>query len=43
MGGAVDDDATHATDAFAAVVVERDGLLALDGQVLVEQVEHFEE
>jgi hypothetical protein len=43
VGGTVDDDATHATDALAAVVVERHRLLALDGEVLVEQVEHLEE
>ena len=42
-GAAVDDDAAGAADALAAVVVERDRLLALRDQALVDDVEHLEE
>ena len=40
---AVDHQRAHAADAFAAVVVEGNGLLALGDEVLVENVEHFQE
>ena len=40
---AVDDDATHAADALAAVVIERNRLLVLSREVLVEKVEHLQE
>ena len=43
MRHAVDDDATLATDALAAVRVEGHGLLTLSGEVLVEHVQHLEE
>jgi len=39
----VDHQRAHAADALAAVVIERDGLLALVGELLVEDVEHLEE
>ena len=40
---AVDHQRAHAADAFAAIVIERDGLLTLVAQLLVEDVEHLEE
>jgi hypothetical protein len=40
---AVDHHAAHAADALAAVVVERDRLLAVERSALVEHVEHLEE
>jgi hypothetical protein len=40
---AVDHRGAHAADPLAAVVVERDGLLPLADQVLVDDVEHLEE
>src|SRR5690606_21348926 len=40
--GAVDDQRAHAADALAAVVVERDGLLALRDELLVEDVKHLQ-
>ena len=40
---AVDHQAAHAADALAAVGVERDRLLALLVELLVEDVEHLEE
>ena len=43
MGDAVDDATTCAADAFAAVGVERDGVLALADEILVDDVEHLEE
>ena len=43
VGFAVDHDAAHAADAFAAIVVEGDGIFALLDEALVEDVEHFEE
>ena len=42
MGLAVDYHAAGAADAFAAVVVEGDGALALFLEPLVENVEHLE-
>jgi hypothetical protein len=39
---AVDDEAAHAADAFAAVGIERDRVLALLRQPFVDDVEHFE-
>ncbi len=43
MGFAVDHHAAHAADAFAAIVVESDGIFALGDQALVDNIEHFEE
>jgi len=43
VGLAVDHEAAHAADAFAAIVVEGDGVLALVDEGFVEDVEHFEE
>src|SRR5206468_5035225 len=43
MGPAVDDDAAGAADPLAAVVVERDRVLALEHEPLVDDVEHLEE
>ena len=43
MRVAVDHHAAHAADAFAAIVVEGDRLLALLDQALVDDVEHLEE
>ena len=40
---AVDHQAAHAADALATVGVERDRLLALGVELLVEHVEHLEE
>ena len=39
---AVDDERAGAADAFAAVVVEGDGLLALHGELVVDHVQHLE-
>ena len=39
---AVDHEAAHAADAFAAIVIESDRLLALGDQSLVDHVEHLE-
>ena len=43
VGDAVDHEAAHAADAFAAVVIEGDRLFALVDERLVEHVEHLEE
>ncbi len=43
VGHAVDHEAAHAADAFAAIVVEGHRLFALRDQVLVQHVQHFEE
>ncbi len=43
VGTAVDDHAARAADAFPAVVVEGDRVLALPDQPLVDDVEHLEE
>ena len=43
VGVSVDIERAHAADAFAAVVVEDDGLFVLLYELLVEHVEHFEE
>ena len=43
MGFAVDHHAAHAADAFAAIVIESDGIFTLFDQAFVEDVEHFEE
>ncbi len=43
VGPAVDHGAAHAADAFPAVVVEGDGLLALQGEPLVDNVQHLQE
>lgn len=43
MGCTVDHDAAHAADTLAAVVVEGHRFLALDGEILIQQVEHVEE
>lgn len=43
MGGAIDDHATHSADAFTTIGIERHGLLALMGQLLVELIKHLEE
>ena len=40
---AVDHQAAHAADALAAVAVERDRVLAVEDEPLVEDVEHLEE
>ena len=40
---AVDDHATHATDALAAVVVEGHRLFATDRELLIQHVEHLQE
>jgi hypothetical protein len=40
---AVDEEAAHAADALAAVVVERHRLLALRDEILVQDVQHLEE
>jgi hypothetical protein len=42
VGAAVDDEPARAADPLAAVVVERDRLLALLDQALVDDVEHLE-
>ena len=43
VGDAVDHDAAHAADAFAAVVIEGDRLLALVHELFVQDVEHLQE
>lgn len=43
VGHAVDGHRAHAADAFAAVVVEGDGVAAGEDDLLVEQVHHLEE
>jgi hypothetical protein len=43
VGLTVDHERAHAADALAAVVIERDGLLARADQVFVHDVEHLEE
>ena len=43
VGVAVDDQAARAADALAAVVVEGDRVLAVEGELLVEGVEHLQE
>ncbi len=43
VGDAVDDQAAHAADAFAAVVVEGDGLIPGGRELVIEYVEHFQE
>ena len=42
-GLAVDDERARAADAFAAIVVEGNGLLAAIGELFVDHVEHLEE
>jgi hypothetical protein len=39
---AIDHEAAHAADAFAAIVIESDGILALLDQPLIQHVQHFE-
>jgi hypothetical protein len=39
----IDHQRAHAANAFAAIVIERDGFFALRDQLLVEDVEHLEE
>ncbi len=43
VGVAVDDEAARTADSFAAVVVEGDGVVAREDQLLVEGVEHLQE
>ncbi len=43
MSLAIDHEAAHAADAFAAIVVEGDGIFTLVDEGFVEDVEHFEE
>ena len=43
MGEAVDDDSARPADAFAAVVVERDGRLVLGDEALVDHIQHLQE
>jgi hypothetical protein len=40
---AVDDETAHAADAFAAIVVESDGILTVLDEAFVDDVKHFEE
>src|SRR6476660_2108566 len=42
VGFTVDHHATHAADAFAAIVVEGDGVRALGDEALIEDIEHLE-
>jgi hypothetical protein len=42
VGHAVDDEAAHAADPFATIGVERDGVLPLAYESLVDDVQHFE-
>ena len=39
---AVDHESAHAADAFAAIVIERDGIVALLDEPLIQHVQHFE-
>ena len=43
VGDAIDGEGAGAADAFAAIVIEGDGFLAFAGEVIVDDVEHFEE
>jgi hypothetical protein len=43
VGDAVDHEAAGSADAFAAVMIEGDGQLALAGEVVVDHIEHLEE
>jgi hypothetical protein len=40
---AIDHQAAHAADAFSAVAVEGDGILALESQPLVQHIQHLQE
>jgi hypothetical protein len=40
---AVDHQTAHATDAFTAVTVERNGILTTQSQPLVEHIQHLQE
>src|SRR5262249_41717452 len=42
MRNAVHDEAAHAADAFTAIRIERDRVLALPHETFVDDVEHFE-
>jgi hypothetical protein len=42
MGDAIDNHATHAANAFTAIMIEGDRLIAAGGQLLVEQVQHLQ-
>ena len=43
MRDAIDHQTAHAADAFTAVAVEGDGILALESQPLVQHVQHLQE
>ncbi len=43
VGFAVDHEAAHAANAFAAIVIESDGIFALGNKAFVDNVEHLEE
>lgn len=43
MGTAVDDHTAGSTDAFAAIMLERNGVFSFCNEPLVEDIEHFEE
>ena len=43
MRDAADDESTRAADAFTTVRIERDRVLSLCDQRLVDHIEHFEE
>ena len=42
VGPAIDHRAAHAADALPAIVVEGDGFLALQGEALIDNVQHFQ-
>ena len=42
VGLSVDHEAAGATDSFTTIAVERDGLVAISDEVLVDEVEHLE-
>src|SRR5581483_9151546 len=43
VGDAVDHEPARAADALAAIAVERDRVLAVGGELVVDHVEHLEE
>ena len=43
VGPAVDHGAAHAADPFPAIMVKGNGLLALQGEPLIDNVQHFQE
>jgi hypothetical protein len=43
VGLTVDHETAHATNSFAAVMVEGDGFFALSNQLLIQNIQHLKE